>query len=112
MRDRAYQTVGAVSEGATRSPNTQGIHRPPDEDLRRVHHAASRDAIEARLTGGVLPGEQRHRPPLRAHAGRTKRTAGHPPSVIDTRLAASAIEAQLYLVTHNDAADFHLTGML
>lgn len=33
--------------------------------------------------------------------GRVKRETGHPPPVIDTLLAAAAIEAQLYLVSRN-----------
>ena len=34
-------------------------------------------------------------------AGRIKRETGHPPQAIDTLLAATALEARLYLVTRN-----------
>jgi predicted nucleic acid-binding protein len=34
-------------------------------------------------------------------SGRVKRETGHPPPVIDTLLAATAIEAELYLVSRN-----------
>jgi hypothetical protein len=36
-----------------------------------------------------------------ALAGRVKRETGHPPPVLDTLLAATALEADLYLVTRN-----------
>jgi predicted nucleic acid-binding protein len=34
-------------------------------------------------------------------SGRVKRETGHPPPVIDTMLAATAIEVDLYLVSRN-----------
>lgn len=105
----------------------KGIHQLLDEDPLRVRYAANRDAIEARFKGRILPLSDAVVRRWGALAGRIKRDTGHPPSVIDTLLSATAIETQLYLVTRNtkdvrhtgaavfnpwenDAADFPLTG--
>jgi predicted nucleic acid-binding protein len=45
-----------------------------------------------------------------ALAGRIRRDTGHPPAVIDTMPAATAIEAGLYLVTRN-TRDIRHTGV-
>lgn len=87
----------------------KGIHQLPDDDPRRVRHVANRDAIEARFAGQVLPVSDAIVRRWGALAGRIKRDTGHPPSVIDTLLAAAAIEAQLYLVTRN-TRDVRHTG--
>jgi toxin FitB len=87
----------------------KGIHQLPDEDPRRVRYAANRDAIQARFSGRVLPVSDAVVRRWGALAGRIKRDTGQPPSVIDTLLAAMAIEAQLYLVTRN-ARDVRHTG--
>lgn len=79
----------------------KGIHQLPDQNPQRVRYAANRDAIEARFSGRVLPLSDAIVRRWGALAGRIKRDTGHPPSVIDTLLAATAIEAQLYLVTRN-----------
>lgn len=105
----------------------KGIHQLPEADSLRVRYAANRDAIEARFRGRLLPLSDAVVRRWGALAGRIKRDTGHPPTVIDTLLAATAIEAQLYFVTRNtkdvrhtgaavfnpwedDAADFPLTG--
>jgi predicted nucleic acid-binding protein len=87
----------------------KGIHQLPDGDPQRVRHAANRDAIEARFAGRVLPVSDAIVRRWGALAGRIKRDTGHPPSVIDTLLAATAIEGQLYLVTRN-TKDVRHTG--
>lgn len=79
----------------------KGIHQLPDEDPVRARYAANRDAIEARFSGRVLPLSNAVVRRWGAIAGRIKRDTGHPPSVIDTLLAATAMEAKLYLVTRN-----------
>jgi predicted nucleic acid-binding protein len=79
----------------------KGIHQLPDQDPRRVRYASNRDAIEARFRGRVLPLSDAVVRRWGAIAGRVRRDTGHPPSVIDTLLAATAIEARLYLVTRN-----------
>ncbi len=106
----------------------QGIHRLPDGDPRRSRYAAGRDAIRARFAGRILPVSDAVVRRWGALSGRIRRDVGHPPSVVDTLLAATAIEAQLYLATRNtrdvqhagaavfnpwedDAADFPLIGV-
>ncbi len=87
----------------------KGIHQLPEEDPRRGRYAANRDAIAARFVGRVLPLSDAIVRRWGMIAGRIKRDTGHPPSVIDTLLAATAIEAQLYFVTRN-TKDVRHTG--
>ena len=87
----------------------KGIHQLPDYDSLRVRYAANRDAIGARFAGRVLSLSDSVVRRWGAIAGRIKRDTGHPPSVIDTLLAATAIEEQLYLVTRN-TKDVQYTG--
>jgi len=87
----------------------KGISQLADEDPHRARHAANRDAIEARFRGRVLSVSDAIVRRWGALAGRIRRDTGHPPSVIDTLLAATAIEAQLYLVTRN-TRDVRHTG--
>jgi predicted nucleic acid-binding protein len=106
----------------------QGIHRLPDADPRRARYAAGLDAIQARFAGRILPVSDAVVRRWGALSGRIRRDVGHPPSVVDTLLAATAIEARLYFVTRNtrdvqhagvavfnpwedDAADFPLIGV-
>ncbi|THD60143.1 type II toxin-antitoxin system VapC family toxin [Phenylobacterium sp.] len=79
----------------------KGINQLPDEDPLRVRYSAKRDAIEGRFASRVLPLSNNVVRRWGAIAGRIRRDTGHPPSVIDTLFAATAIEAQLYLVTRN-----------
>jgi len=104
----------------------KGIHQLADGDPLRARYAANRDAIEARFGDRILGLTDAIVRRLGALAGRIKRDSGHPPSVIDTLLAATSIEAKLFLVTRNtkdvrhtgaavfnpwedDVADFQLT---
>jgi predicted nucleic acid-binding protein len=79
----------------------KGIHHLAEDDPRRVLFKNTRDALEARFADRLLPVS--HAVVLRwgAISGAVKRTTGHPPSVIDTLLAASALEHDLYLATRN-----------
>jgi predicted nucleic acid-binding protein len=79
----------------------KGIHQLADDDPLRVRYSANRDAIEARFRGRILPLSDSIIRRWGAIAGRIKRVTGHPAPVIDTLLAATSIEAQLYLVTRN-----------
>jgi predicted nucleic acid-binding protein len=87
----------------------KGVHQLPDDDPQRLRYAANRDAIEARFGDRVIPLTDAIVRRWGALAGRVRRDTGHPPSVIDTLLAATAIEAQLYLVTRN-TKDVRHTG--
>jgi predicted nucleic acid-binding protein len=79
----------------------QGIERLAPGDPDRSRHAGTLHAIEARFAGRILPlGDAVVRRWGRI-AGRVKRETGHPPPVIDTLLAATAIEHDLYLATRN-----------
>lgn len=79
----------------------KGIAQLPEGDPLRSRYAANRDAIEARFGARVLPVSNAVIRRWGAIAGRMKRETGHPPPVIDTLLAATALEANLYLVTRN-----------
>jgi predicted nucleic acid-binding protein len=79
----------------------KGIYQLPQNDPMRARYAANRDAIEARFGARVLPVSNAVIRRWGAITGRIKRETGHPPPVIDTMLAATALEANLYLVTRN-----------
>lgn len=79
----------------------KGIANLPADHGDAARYSAARDALEARFAGRILSLED---PIVRrwgAISGRVKRGTGHPPPVIDTLLAATAIEADLYLVSRN-----------
>jgi hypothetical protein len=87
----------------------KGIERLPPGDAARFRHAGTLAAIEARFAGRVLSlGDSAVRR-WGAISGRVRREAGHPPPVIDTLLAATALEHDLYLVTRN-TKDMRLSG--
>lgn len=79
----------------------KGIHQLPDGDPQRTRYAANRDAIEARFGARILPMSNAVIRRWGALSGRIKRETGHPPPVLDTMLAATALEAEFYLVTRN-----------
>jgi predicted nucleic acid-binding protein len=75
---------------------------PPGSKLRpRIQHAAS--AIESRFSGRILSVTDNVALRWGTISGETKRHSGHSPTVIDTLLAATAIEHNLYLATRNVA---------
>jgi predicted nucleic acid-binding protein len=79
----------------------KGIYHLPDDHPDRPRYAAARDALAERFGRRVLPlGDDIVRRWGRI-SGEVKRAAGHTPPVIDTMLAAIAIEHELYLVTRN-----------
>jgi predicted nucleic acid-binding protein len=87
----------------------KGVFQLLEDDPRRARYASGRDAIEARFRGRVLPLSEAVVRRWGMLSGRIKRETGHPPSVVDTLLAATAIEAQLYMVTRN-VKDMRHTG--
>ena len=103
--DRLYLSVITLAE------YDKGIHQLAEGDPRRTRYAANRDAIEARFRARILPVSDAVMRRWGELAGRIKRETGHPPQVIDTLLAATALEARLYLVTRN-TKDVLQTGAL
>lgn len=83
---------------------------PPDSPL-RPGIAASIAALEARFTGRILPLTNGIVRRWGTISGSVKRQAGHAPPVIDTLLAATAIEHGLCLVTRN-IRDIQHSGVL
>jgi predicted nucleic acid-binding protein len=87
----------------------KGVHQLADEDPARARYQAHRHALAARFSGRILPVTSGVVERWGSLAGRIKRDTGQPPSVVDTMLAATAIEADLYLVTRN-VKDVRHTG--
>ena len=79
----------------------KGIANFPDDEPRRPTFMTLRDSLLARFGERLLPVSD---PVVRrwgAISGLCRRETGHPPPVIDTLLAATAIEHDLYLATRN-----------
>lgn len=79
----------------------KGIHNLPDDHIDRPRYMAARDALAERFGDRVL---SLHDDIVRRWgriSGEVKRASNHAPAVIDTMLAATAIEHDLYLVTRN-----------
>ena len=87
----------------------KGIANLAGDDLNAQRYSAARDALEARFAGRILSLSDSAVRRWGAISGRVKRETGHPPPVIDTLLAATAIEADLYLVSRN-TKDLQHTG--
>jgi predicted nucleic acid-binding protein len=79
----------------------KGIHHLPETDSRRPRLRAALTALEARFQERVLPLSDTIVRRWGVISGETKRSTKHSPSVIDTMLAATAIEIGLYFVTRN-----------
>jgi len=79
----------------------KGIHHLPPTDKRRPLLQRSVVALEARFSGRILSVSDRVALRWGAISGEVKRLTGHSPSVIDTLLAATALEHNLYLATRN-----------
>ena len=79
----------------------KGIHNLPPEDDRRAAYAAALAALEARFAERLLPLSNAIVRRWGVISGRGKRETGHSPSVVDTLLAATALEHDLTFVTRN-----------
>lgn len=87
----------------------KGIFNLADDHPDRHRYVASRDALEARFAGRILSVSDDVVRRWGRNAGTIRRETGHPPPVIDTLLAATAIEHDLYLATRN-VRDIGLAG--
>lgn len=79
----------------------KGIANLPDGDPRRPIYMTTRDSLAARFAARLLSVSD---PVVRRWgtiSGTVRRDTGHPPPVIDTLLAATALEHDLYLATRN-----------
>lgn len=79
----------------------KGIANLTDDDARKPGYAAARDALADRFSDRLLSVGN---PVIRRWgtlSGTIRRDTGHPPPVIDTLLAATALEHDLYLATRN-----------
>lgn len=79
----------------------KGIHNLTDDHADRPRYIAARDALAERFGNRVLTLSDDIVRRWGKMSGEGKRTSGHAPPVIDTLLAATAIEHDLYLVTRN-----------
>ncbi|WEZ84254.1 type II toxin-antitoxin system VapC family toxin [Rhizobium sp. 32-5/1] len=87
----------------------KGIENLPSDDVNRYRYMESRDALEQRFSGRILPVSDAVVRRWGALSGRVKRESGQAPPVIDTLLAATALEHKLFLVTRN-IKDMRLSG--
>jgi len=75
-------------------------HLPPG-DKRRPRLQRAVMALKTRFPGRILSVSDQIVLRCGANSGEVKRLTGHSPSVVDTLLAAAAIEHGLYLATRN-----------
>ena len=79
----------------------KGIYNLPSDHRDRSRYIAARDALAGRFTGRILSVSD---PVVRRWgeiSGSVKQRKGQAPAVIDTLLAATALEHDLFLVTRN-----------
>lgn len=79
----------------------KGIHNLAPDHPDRSRYIAARDALQGRFAGRVLPVSD---PVVRRWgeiSGSVKRRTGHAPAVVDTLLAATALDNDLFLATRN-----------
>ena len=81
----------------------KGIEHLPPGDKRRPGLQQAVLALEERFAGRVISVSDEIALRWGAISGQVKRNTGHAPSVIDTLLAATAIQHNLYLATRNVA---------
>ena len=87
----------------------KGIHNVPDDHPNRPRFIAVRDALAARFVGRILSISDATVRRWGVISGTTRRVTGRSPPVIDTLLAAAALEYDLYLVTRN-VSDVRTSG--
>ena len=79
----------------------KGIANLLNGDRRRSISMTIRDSLAARFAGRLLPMSDAVVRRWGLIRGTVRRDTGHPPPVIDTLLAATALEHDLYLATRN-----------
>ncbi len=79
----------------------EGLHNLPHDSPVRLRIAAGVAALEVRFADRILPLSDAIVRRWGTVSGAVKRQTGHAPPVIDTLLAATAIEYDLCLVTRN-----------
>jgi hypothetical protein len=95
QEERLFLSILTLAEIA------KGVEQLPPEAPARARYAGGLAAIQARFRGRILPLDDQVVLRWGAISGRVRRERGHPPPVVDTMLAATAIEHGLYLVTRN-----------
>lgn len=89
----------------------KGIHKLTDDHPDRPRYLVARDALADRFGNRVLSVEDEAVRTWGRLSGDVMRRTGQAPPVVDTLLCASAIVAELYLVTRN-VRDTRPTGAL
>jgi predicted nucleic acid-binding protein len=89
----------------------KGIHHLADDHVDRPRYMAARDALAGRFGKRVLSLDDKIVRRWGRISGEVKRRDRHAPPVIDTMLAATAIEHDLYLVTR-DVKDTRQSGAI
>jgi len=79
----------------------KGIHNLAVDHPERSRYVAARDALERRFAGRILSIGDAIVRRWGEISGSTQRRTGHAPAVIDTLLAATALENELFLATRN-----------
>ena len=79
----------------------KGIHNLAAGDPARSRYSGTLRVLEARFEGRILSVSDEIVRRWGTISGTIRRDMGHPPPVIDTLFAATAIEHDLYLVTRN-----------
>ena len=79
----------------------KGLHNLPEDSAIRPRIKAALAALEARFADRLLPVSDAVVRRWGAVSGAVKRATGQTPPVIDTMLAATALEYDLYLATRN-----------
>lgn len=79
----------------------KGLHNLPEDSAIRPRIEAALVALETRFTDRLLPVSNAVVRRWGAVSGAVKRATGQTPPVIDTMLAATALEHDMYLATRN-----------
>ena len=79
----------------------KGIHNLAPDHPGRSRYISARDALESRFAGRILPVDDIIVRRWDEISGTVKRQTGQAPAVIDTFMAATALEHTLFLATRN-----------